>query len=690
MKKIAFYIVFIFFLGIPKIACSQQDQAEVAPKIKVLARNKKTQVNLRWAPNTPSTWLKLNKHGYEVERITVKKDGKLMPPSYDKKVLATIKPKPLEDWKAIANKNTYAAMIAQLLYGEKKNMPASNPIENMFNLKKDLDNRFSFILLASDMNFEAATFAGLGYVDTDIKQNTVYLYRIKSLDPKLKVETGLKLVDTAKDEVLPPPVDLFALPEDHKITLSWDKEAYESIYTAYRVEKSEDSVNFYSANGGLPFMNFNQEGSSNKQMFFTDSVAKNYKPYYYRVIGVSSFGETSPPSKVLSVKGVEKLTTIPKILSNKIEPSGDVILHWEFDKEAKKQIKGFSIDWAPKAEGPYTTIKAGIPNHHRSTTIQKVEASNYYKINALGISHQKTTSLMHFVQPIDSIPPNAPVGLTGTIDSLGIVSLSWQANIEKDIRGYIVRKANLETEKTIPVTTRVITSTTFVDTIQVKSLNASVFYQVVALDKRYNISDFSEKIELKKPDIIPPISPVFEDYKITEKGISLHWLNSSSYDVVSHHLYRKELTEKEDAWQRIFTTDTIAQYTDADVTSGAQYRYSIFAEDDSQLQSEPSTPLTITANLVGHSEIIKGFSAIADRENKNITISWRKMPDHVAEILVYRSKNEDKPMLWKQIPFGINKLVDTRINPDNTYTYILKTIFDKGIIPQTKTIEVTY
>ena len=48
------------------------------------------------------------------------------------------------------------------------------------------------------------------------------------------------------------------------------------------------------------------------------------------------------------------------------------------------------------------------------------------------------------------------------------------------------------------------------------------------------------------------------------------------------------------------------------------------------------------------------------------------MPDQVAEILVYRSRNEDPPMLWRQVPAHINELVDTRINPDNTYTYTLK------------------
>ncbi|WP_271783724.1 fibronectin type III domain-containing protein [Aquimarina algiphila] len=684
MKKITIYLVFTLFLGVPQLLFSQQETAE----IKVLALKRGNHIKLRWGPTSSIAWLKLNKYGYEIERITVKKNGKLMPPSYEKKILDTVAPKPLEEFKALADTNNYALVIAQLIYGKNSIETVENPIQNILKTKKSVDNKYSYVLLSADMDFEAATMAGLGYMDTSIEKNVVYLYRVKSLAPKIKIKTGLKLIDVEKEEILPAPIDLFALPEDKKITLTWDKEIYKSIYTAYHLEKSEDGLNFDRINGDTPYVNFNHEGSLNKQMFFTDSITENYKKYYYRLIGISAFGEKSPPSKILSAKGISKLTTTPKVVSHKVESLDQVLLNWEFDKEAEKQIKGFSIDWASKHDGPYTTIKTNIPNHTRSATIQKVEASNYYKINALGISHQKATSLMHFVQPIDSIPPHAPVDLTGTIDSLGIVNLSWQANIEKDILGYTVFRANLKQENTIPSNAELITTNSFTDTINIETLNSKVYYQVIALDKRYNQSDRSEKLELKKPDIIAPTPPVFKDYKVTEKGISLHWINSSSEDVISHHLYRKELEEEND-WQHIFETDTIAHYTDNTIKSGTKYRYAIFAVDDSQLKSEPSTPLTITANMMHRSNIIKGFNAIADRETKNITLSWRKMPDQVAEILVYRSKNKEAPMLWKQIPSHINKIVDTRINPDNTYTYILKTIFE-GSIPQTETVEVIY
>lgn len=690
MKQVTFYILFAIFIGTSHKLFSQEE--EVIPTIKVLAHNKKTQVNLRWAPDTPAIWQKLNKKGYLIERVTVKKEGKLMPPSYNKKILDTIKPKPLEDWEIIADNNNYAAMVAQLLYGTIGAKPATSAIESMFNIKKDLDNRFSFVLLAADMDFETANLAGLGYIDTTVEPKTEYLYRIKNVDPNINVETGLKLIHTEKEEVLPPPIDLYASPEDKKITLSWDKEVYKSIYTAYAIEKSEDSLHFKEVNGGLPFVSFSQDETSNKQFFYVDSITVNYKSYYYRVIGISAFGEKSLPSKIISVKGVEKLTALPKITSDSIQSSGDVILNWRFDKEAEKQIKSFTIDWAPKAEGPYVTIKKDVPNFNRSSIIDKVEASNYYKVNAIGLSHQKTTSLMHFVQPVDSVAPIAPVGLKATIDSLGIVKLSWQANEEKDIRGYIVRRANLRKEKTIPTNTDIIIKTTFIDTIQVKSLNSSVFYQVVALDKRYNISKLSEKLEVKKPDIVLPVPPIFEAYKVTADGVSLQWINSSSADVVAHSLYRKELTTNhgQDEWQIIFETDSITTYIDKNIKAGSKYRYTIFAIDDNQLQSEPTTPLTITANMIAKSSIIKGFDAYADREEKRITISWRKMPDAVAEVLVYRSKNQEVPMLWRQVPPSTNQLVDTRINPDNTYTYTLKTIFAQGTVPQTKSIEVTY
>ncbi|WP_378187378.1 hypothetical protein ACE939_03395 [Aquimarina sp. W85] len=690
MKKTTIYIITIFTLSIYNKLFSQEN--EIIPAIKVLASNKKTHINLRWAPNTPSIWKKLNKSGYLIERITVRKKGKLMPPSYDKKILDTIKPKPLDEWKTFAENNKYAAVVAQLLYGKTNVNPTSTPIESMFTIKKDLDNRFSFVLLAADMDFETAKLAGLGYVDTSVQPKTEYLYRIKNIDPQLNVKIGLKLIHTEKKEILPPPIDLYALPEDKKVTLSWDKEVYKSIYTAYTLEKSEDSIHFEEINGGLPFINFSQDQVSNNQFFYKDSITANYKPYYYRVLGISAFGEKSPPSKIISVKGVEKLTSIPKITSDSITATKDVILNWKFDSKSEKQIKAFTVDWASKAEGPFVTIKKNIPKNKRSAQIDKVEASNYYRVNAIGLGNYKTTSLKYFVQPIDSVAPLAPVRLKAVVDSLGIVRVSWQPNQEKDIKGYIVRKANLRTEKTIPINTDLIVTTTFTDTIQIKSLNSSVFYQVVALDKRYNVSKLSKKLEVKKPDIVPPVPPIFKDFNSTKEGIFLRWINSSSQDVVAHKLYKKELTadQTKNGWHLIFTTDSIANYLDKNITTGSKYKYKIIAIDENQLLSETATPITITANMIVNSSSIKGFSFYADREEKKITISWKKMPSSVTEVLVYRSKNQEKPMLWRQLLPNTNQLVDTRVNPDNTYTYILKAIFANGEIPQTKAVEVIY
>lgn len=656
--------------------------------IRVLSNYKKGYVKLRWAPSSPSAWRRLNEYGYEIERITVKRNGKLLPAAEEKKILATVKAKPLEDWKSIVNTNDKAVIVAQLLYGKDKNTHSLQGIERVIHTSKDMEQKYAYVLIIADTDFEVATMAGLGYMDTDVEENVQYLYRVKSLAPKLKIETGLKLANTEKEDILPSPIDVFPLGGNKQISLSWDKEVYKSIFTAYQIEKSEDSINFKRIDN-LPFINFNDDYKSNtKQMTFTDSIAENYKPYYYRIIGISSFGEESPPSKTITAMGVEKLEAIPKITAHKVEGE-NILLKWSFDQEAEKQIQGFAVAWAPKEEGPYQTIKTSIPKKDRIAKLGNLKYSNYYKIKAIGISHQKTTSRRYFAQTEDATPPRQPVGLKGFIDSLGVVKLSWQANTESDLKGYHIYKGNIKNEF-VPATTETITENFFIDTLNITMLNSKVYYKIKALDKRFNVSDFSEKIELTKPDVIPPTAPVFKEYKVTGKGVFLQWINSSSEDVVAHKLYRKQIGEQESDWQQIFTTDTLSQYTDMKVLSGVKYRYAIYAEDDSKLQSDPSTPITITTGVAKIKSVIKGLNAFPDREAKNITVTWRTMPKQVVEVLVYKAKNKEAPVLWKQIPPSINKLIDTGINPDNTYVYTLKTVFSKGIVPQIKTIEVTY
>ena len=77
---------------------------------------------------------------------------------------------------------------------------------------------------------------------------------------------------------------------------------------------------------------------------------------------------------------------------------------------------------------------------NESIVTKNITPSNYFKIRAIGDNNQ-TESFSILVQLYDETPPAVPVGLTGKIDSAGIVRLEWKANTEKDLGGYHVFKS---------------------------------------------------------------------------------------------------------------------------------------------------------------------------------------------------------------------------------------------------------
>jgi len=679
-----------------------QNDSITVEAVKAISAMNDNSVLLRWAPTTPVTWQKGNMYGYIIERYTVKRNGQLLP--RQEKTLLTpepLKAEPLAQWEQMVHENQYAAIIAQAIYGESFEVEAGNgnkdnSLMQIVNKAREVEQRFSFSLFAADMNFEAAKKAGWGYVDNDIKSNEAYFYRILIALPEGSepIQEGLAYADPAEVKELPVPIDLFAVGQDKNISLTWEYELFKSTYNSYHIERSEDGVNFARL-GDTPFVKF--EGQNQKKVRYIqyiDTIPQNNKTYHYRVKGLTAFGEEGPPSAVVSAMGVEALSSTPHIGNYKFLDGDKVLIEWEFPVGSESQITGFELNRGLTHKGPFEVVKNGLQPHERQVIFEGLDPSNYFTVSALGKDKEVRASSAKFIQTIDSIPPAAPTGLTAVVDTMGIVHLSWEANKERDILGYRILRANIASEEYHQLTESPIETISYKDTVSLKTLNAKVYYRVMAVDQRFNRSGNSDVLMVDKPDFIPPSAPIFTDYKITDGSINLTWVNSSSSDTQKHKLFRQAYgTESavQDKWQLIFETDTVTTYSDKDLTSGYQYRYAIFAEDKAGLLSEASAPLTADYRSTTTTiEAIKGFIAIPDRSANKIELKWRTPPEEVVEIMVYKSKDNETPVLWRQVPAHINELTDTGISPNNIYVYRVKAVLKDGVFTKIITHEVNY
>ena len=617
----------------------------ITHKIAVMARvQKEGKILLRWAPSTPRAWQLIKKYGVSITRFTITRDKQTLPTPIEK-VIGTMIAMPLNEWLPIIDHNDNAAIMAQALYGESFVVEGTDQLSAIVNLSEEQQQRFTWGLYAADQNFITAEMAGLGYTDTDIKNNEKYIYKINSLVPKshLTIEDGGVFTGLQDYEKLPVPFDLTGLFTDKKTMLSWNYAIQKEIYNSFIVERSIDGTNYKNiSNFPLTGLN-NSDRTNQKRIFYIDSIVNN-KTYHYRVKGITPFGEISPPSEVVSGIGKMVLPYVPRITSKHFLDDKRVILEWEFVPEGNAHIKEFQLNRSHKVNGKYTTVMKNIPPDARKILYDSLQPTNYFTLTAIGKQGSNRTSYPALVQPVDSIPPVKPIQVQGKIDSLGIVSLQWKANIEKDMLGYRVFRGNNKEEEYSQITVSPHKGTSFYDSISVKNLNSNVFYKIIAVDQRFNMSEASDILTIKKPDFIPPTQPVFKNYVIKNGEVFITWAKSSSNDIQKHELYRKE----QDDWELINT----------------------------QKNLKPA---------------VQRLSSYVHKKNGFIELYWKAYTEpNVAELIIYKGKKGEKTTLLKHTLPNTKRITDYLINPNNEYSYSIRAVFKDGTLGKWASILVNY
>lgn len=685
----------IIFLACTNISYGQlkKDSIDIVnPSIAVIARvQKEGRILLRWGVTNQKAWHKSNKHGFELKRYTITKNGNIL--SVPEELhLGIFKPKPLEEWMEVIEANDNAAIYAQALYGESFDVSGMDELSAIINLSQEQEQRFTWALFAADQDFETAQMAGLGFIDHKIRNNEKYVYKLTSLVPnkELKIEEGGIFIGLEDYEDLPVPLDIAAVFLDQQVMLSWNYQIHKETYNYYIVERSEDGENFIRLNQKpLSTLN-NSDKQTVSQMFYMDSVSNN-RSYDYRVRGISPFGEIGPPSKIVSGEAKSVLAYVPRITNKDFIDESRIVLRWDFLEEGNKFITGFELNKSNHVDGPYKTVIDEIDASLRQIQYDSLSPTNYFTITALGKEGSNRTSLPVLVQPVDSIPPTAPIGLQGTIDSTGVVMLQWTRNVEVDLFGYRVFKANNPQEEFTQVTISPHKGIVFYDSVSVQSLNNHIYYRLIAVDQRFNQSEFSETLVLKKPDFIPPNPPIFNAYEIKEGTVHISWINSSSADVLTHELYRKESSEN--AWILLatVTNEANSQFQDYNISEGSKYYYTLIAKDESDLESEPANPLFVTIPKTSLLPAIEKFTGQVNKKEKIIELQWKPyVHEKVAELMIYKSKDDQKTTLFRNLLPDAIRLVDQDVKPNNLYTYIIRAMYLDGRISESSILELKY
>jgi uncharacterized protein len=662
----------------------------------------KKDILLRWAPADVLLWGECNKYGYALEKFTIVQEGKVLQ-KFIPHPKQLFKPKPLKDWEAIASTNDYAAVLAQALYGddfdvEMSSGNAASGTGSIINQTENKKQRFATALYAADLSFDAAVFAGLAYRDTKVINGEKYFYRIYPLIPAgslVKGDTAMLYAGLDDYKALPRPSDIIAAFQDKSAMLQWDYDKYKESYTSYLVERSADGGKTFVPASDKPITSLvNSADGEERSMYFLDTLISNDTVYMYRIAGVSLFGEKGPYSKSISGKGKRILSFLPEITGiNHPANTEDYHLIWQMaDDSAAQFVKHFQLNRADAIDGPYEVVTKTIDPSLRTIKLEQLSASNYYTLTAQPIDGLPSTSVPFLVQPDDSTAPATPVHVKAIIDTAGVVTISWDANIEPDLAGYRIYKTNMNGHELVPLFDSIWAGTSITDTVNLKNLNRKVFYAVKAADWRSNESPFSPLIEVKKPDQIPPSQPVMANFEILEKGIKIKWIGSPEEDVQVHRLYKR--TTDNSNWQLLksFDGNTISELVDEQCKEGQPYSYTVIAMDSAGLESLPAIPLTATMPEKRIKTAFKKLEAEVDREGRKIVLSWQQMQgiSGVKQFELYRGEEKKQMNLYQILEKGLSSYTDTDLQVNSKYKYGIRVVFENGMYSDFIIKNVTY
>lgn len=679
MRKTHSIIAFFILVFCVKHAAAQDS----IPSCAIIGKYNGKQIVLRWGVNNSAAFQLSKQYGYKLERALIGKDTQYVKAVY--RTIGIFKPADSNTFKnRVDKKNNFQVIAAYAALGTFKNPLPQNPnLKELHNRQNEQENLFGFAMFAADNDTTAANLLGLRYEDNDITPGAIYAYKLTSLIPEssFKTEPAICFVTAVSNESEIELPELHAFGFEKHIRLSWETRLQAYFYTGYYIEKGDAKGKNFKRLNNVPYTYVrNNEANQNPIIVYTDSVPQDYVTYTYRLIGVTPFAEFSSPGKVVSAYGRDR--TAPEAAYDvKAEDVAGKFLKVTWKKDFfEKDFTGFNVLRSPSPLGPFVILNEKIlPKTILEYTDLIPDALNgsYYKIECIDTAQNISWSLGVYGYLKDSIPPSMPKGLSGTVDSSGVVTLRWNLGAELDIKGYRVYYANDLKHEFTNITPELYQDTVFRDTVNLNRLTSSIYYQIAAADRNYNHSARTEPLRIVLPDTIPPVKPLFSNILVTDTAVYLSWIPSSSADAVKQILYRSENNGKFVQW-KIIDNNTIHNLTDHDIQINGVYSYKIETLDI--YGNSSGFPAEVSGKIydVGKRLAISGFKATYNQDKKRVILNWNYPPSDKYHYVIYRSYNGSSFRVYHSVDGILNAYEDYDLPGKGTYEYAVVAYYMDG------------
>lgn len=669
MRKYVTFLLLIVYTN-----CFSQEMEKPTVDVAMVSMHSESTVWLRWAPKTPIAWEIGNTNGWVVERVLLPSADEPGEKSYTILTKPELKPLPLNDWRVAVDTNQFAAVAAQMLYGEKIEFTNQSAAMMLINKSQELESRFSFSLTAADQDFEIARMMGLGLIDREVAPGRTYVYRVYAniKDTTAIADTAGVVVNLKEKYELPAVFDFNAEVRDTTISLQWPAEPHRRFYSSYTIEKRISEQEFEKLTP-LPMVRLKSGDENPYYQYYTDYHPIEGDTLLYRVKGRTPFGNEGPPSKEQKII-IPLLFVEPSNLKYTEISSSKVKLEWEFSSEFEFKLKEFTVHSSVNLnEKPEQLATAG--KNQRAALIDINKSELYLSVTAVGVDGNMRSSFPILVQTADSIPPSAPKSLNGKISKDGATSINWSKNAEPDIYGYRIYASTNPNAEFNLISKDFIRDTSYSWNFPLNTLSRNLYVKAMAYDNRYNYSAFSEMIRLSIPDTIPPTPPILRVCENTKEGVRFEWIPSGSADVKSHSLIAQPKSDGK--------TDTIATFTNThqkqylwDNPKHGEWIFFVAAKDSSGNESLSMQHFEHRIH-VDFSDFTPTLKAQTNYNEGGITLEFSATGE-ANLIILYRAVNDDPTRIFRTLPAQTKKYLDNSAVVGGKYKYFIKLVTQSG------------
>jgi len=669
MKSAIFILVLIF--------STQFLKAEDTLRVRAISKVYNDSVVLRLAPENAMTFDAFRTFGIKIEAadFTADESKELV----FKTIAANLNVQPETYWKSTFTiKDTLAALAAQLLF-VKPILPSKGDEALDIQQQKDLRNSsFAYSMITADQSAKVANAMGLRFKDVKLNKDAKRIYRImlNNVPVGFKNDTTFLLVSP---EITPnriPPVPICES-GDKVLQLSWRTQS-NAGFTGFHLYRNDGNTTI-KLNQAL-IVPADQNNTSYQLYVFRDSVL-NYKKYNYKIYGVDAFGEYSEAS--IEIIGMARDFTPPAAPQlNIVTDNGkhQLQLKWNYPNETL-DLKGFLVHKSENIDGPYQPISSMLPVSARNFTDENssIYKGSFYKVQSLDTASNGAFSMPMYGFVADSIAPASPIGLKGTLDTNGVVTLIWNPGNEPDLQGYRVYFANAADHEFSILTGKVLIDTVFRDTIQKRTLTRDIFYRIIAVDNNYNHSKPCQMVKIKRLDVIPPQQAVFKDVLVKDTTIEIHWINSQSIDLASVKLYMQEQNYTDwDLLKSWLVKDTTGVFVAKNLKKKTYYSFKIESIDSTGLVSTTQTPLQLRTYDTGIKRGEHKLDVNYNAKEKEILLQWEGNFPKGCSFLLYRKTPNSEGLTKYKVINNSNQFSDKTLAGKGTYQYTLKVIYPDG------------